>query len=652
MGKTRLAMAVAQELRQEFTDGVWFIDFAPLSDETMVLPAVARALNVRDVPGVALKESIINFLRDKVLLLVLDNCEHLIKPACSSVELLLPVAPQLRVLATSRQALRVAGEYLCQISPLPVPQSREQDSVLALLQYSGVQLFVDRACAAFAPFSLTHENADAVTQICQRLEGIPLALELAAARLNLLDADALAGRLDDAFRLLIHGQSNALPHHQTLRAALDWSYDTLSARERILFQRLAVFAGGFTLEAVESVCADTEMQGASDEIGKAEILDLLSNLIDKSLVAVAGDVKPRARLLEPIREYAFEKLHAAGETDRASERHLRYLIAISRQAAPFAVMSEHPTVLAVAAEQNNIRAVLEWSMTSSGNAGLGLELAGLIALAWVFQGHGKEARVWLERLFEREVNTASPAVCAQAFFGLGATALYGGDPATAIAALEQSADTSRRSGCQAELAQALLGIGMHGLTMSQFAQARPAFEEALELFRNLRNLPYAASTEAGLGKTLYHLGERTLGISYIEAALTLGKGLGAQYIVSDAAFFLAIISLQERDFASCRLHLQEAIVADVAALLPYPIEGFGHLALAERKIKRAARLFGAADHLCELSATALVPIEQWAFNADVSTTRELLGKDVFSVAWAEGRAMSKPEAIAYALMDD
>ena len=177
VGKTRLALAVAQESRQDFTDGVWFIDLAPLSDETMVLPAVAAALNVRDVPGVALRESIINFLRDKVLLLVLDNCEHLIKPTRSSVELLLPVAPRLRVLATSRQALRIAGEYLCQISPLPVPQSREQDSALALLQYSSVQLFVDRACAAFAPFSLTHENADAVTQICQRLEGIPLALD-------------------------------------------------------------------------------------------------------------------------------------------------------------------------------------------------------------------------------------------------------------------------------------------------------------------------------------------------------------------------------------------------------------------------------------------------------------------------------------------
>ena len=263
---------------------------------------------------------------------------------------------------------------------------------------------------------------------------------------------------------------------------MDWSYDTLSARERILFRRLAVFAGGFTLDAVESVCADTEMQGAPDEIAKTEILDLLSNLIDKSLVAAAGDVKPRARLLEPIREYALEKLRAAGEADRASERHLRYLMEISRQAAPFAVMSEHPTVLAVAAEQNNIRAVLEWSMTSSGNTALGLELAGLIALAWVFQGHGKEARVWLERLFEREDDTASPAVRAQAFFGLGATALYGGDPATALAALKQSADLSRRSGSQAELAQALLGIGMHELTMMRFAVARPAFEEASGAF--------------------------------------------------------------------------------------------------------------------------------------------------------------------------
>src|ERR671916_1683038 len=327
-GKTRLALAVAGELVEGFEDGVWVVELAPLADPILVSQAVASVLGVREQPGRSPTEALADHLESKKVLLLLDNCEHLVEACATLAEALLRSCPELRVLATSREALGITGEVAWPVPSLSLPDLRRLSDIEGLPRYESARLFVERATTAKPTFALTEQNATAVAQVCYRLDGIPLAIELAAARTKVLPVEEISGRLDDCFRLLAAGGRTAMPRHRTLHATMDWSHDLLPDEERALFRRLSVFAGGFTLEAAESVCAGEDLE-------RGEVLELLSHLVDKSL-GVAREVsgEARYRLLETVRQYAREKLSESDEAELLRERHAGFYLALAEEAEP------------------------------------------------------------------------------------------------------------------------------------------------------------------------------------------------------------------------------------------------------------------------------------------------------------------------------
>lgn len=380
-GKTRLSLQMAADVLDAFPDGVWLVELAPLSDAALVPQTVASTWSVREQPGRPLLETLSDYLRAKSLLLILDNCEHLIDACAQLAETLLRACPHLKLLPSSREALGVAGETAYRVPSLSLPDPHQPLSVESLSRYEAAQLFVDRARAVQPHFSLTAHNLSAVAQICQRLDGIPLALELAAARVKLFAVEQIALRLDDRFRLLTGGSRTALPRQQTLRALIDWSYDLLPVAERGALARLSVFAGGWTFGAAEAV------------IGP-EALDLLSHLVDKSLVVVdelAEAPETRYRLLETIRQYARDKLLESGEAPMVRDRHLRHYLLVAEVAEPKLEGPEMlPALNQLEAELDNIRAALEWTLDRSPQAAV--QLAARLTFFWQRRGHVPEGR--------------------------------------------------------------------------------------------------------------------------------------------------------------------------------------------------------------------------------------------------------------------
>ena len=379
-GKTRLAVALAAQMADRFEDGVWWVELAPLSDPRLVPQSVASVLRVQEPPGRSLTEAIADDLEDLEILLVLDNCEHLV-PACAELaNALLHACPGLRIVATSREALGVGGEVAWPVPPLSSPDPGNLPSTGELADIEAVRLFVERARYSVPDFALAAENAPSVGQICSRLDGIPLAIELAAARMGTLSVEQISGRLEHSLGLLSGRDRTAPERQRTLRGALDWSYELLEEEERELFGRLSVFAGGFTLEAAEAVCAG---EGVESE----HVLDLLSRLVEKSLVVVTErGGEGRYRLLEKVRQYASEKLEEAGGAERTRERHARYYLALAEEAEPELLGARQEAWLGrLEAEHDNLRAVLQRAL-ESGEADLGLGVAGVLYQVRVYNG--------------------------------------------------------------------------------------------------------------------------------------------------------------------------------------------------------------------------------------------------------------------------
>jgi predicted ATPase/DNA-binding SARP family transcriptional activator len=408
-GKTRLAIQVAKELIQNFQEGVWWVDLAPLIDPSHVPQAMAQVLGVRESPYTTLSETLLNFLRPKELLLVLDNCEHLVTRCAELAAEILSNCPKVQIMATSREALRIDGETVWQVPTLSLPPLRLPPGD-ALTVYEAIRLFVERAVAVNGKFSLNAENAPAVAEICRRLDGIPLAIELAAARIKVLAPERIAARLDNRFDLLTVGSRVALPRHQTLRLTFDWSHELLTEAERVLFRRLSVFVGGFNLEAAEEVCAD-------EKIEAPRVLELVSHLVDKSLItAEPQQGERRFRLLETGREYAREKLGESGEAGRLRKRHFNFFLRLAEEAEPKLTSAERLSWLErLESEHDNLRAALEWSQDQAGRREAMLRLAGSLYWFWHFGGHVAEGRRGLERVLARSpgnlLEGASRAKC-------------------------------------------------------------------------------------------------------------------------------------------------------------------------------------------------------------------------------------------------
>jgi predicted ATPase len=392
-GKTRLALQAVADMVESHPDGVWLAEFAPIADPALVSKTVASALNVPEQPGRDLTETLVDALQPKALLLILDNCEHLLAGCSDLAAALLRKCRQVRILATSREALGVTGETLWRVPSLSMPENihrlpRPEELVL----YEAVRLFVDRAAATTPGFTITSENASAVALVCQRLDGIPLAIELAAARVKALAVHQIAARLADQFRLLTGGSRTALPRQQTLRGAMDWSHDLLSGTERILLRRLSAFSGGWGLEAAEFVCA-------GEGVEATVILDLLTSLVDKSLVlAETQHSEVRFRLLEIVRQYSRDRLEESGEAREARSRHLGWHLRLAEEAAPL-LRGPHERIWLerLETEHGNLRSALEWNRRET-DTERGLRLAAALRRFWEMHGHFTEGRRWLEDL--------------------------------------------------------------------------------------------------------------------------------------------------------------------------------------------------------------------------------------------------------------
>jgi predicted ATPase/DNA-binding SARP family transcriptional activator len=687
-GKTRLALEAARRWGGSFADGVAWTELAALTDPALVPQAIAAAASARPPAGRDLVDSLAELLRPRRLLLVLDNCEHLVAACAPLVATLLERAPELRVLATSREVLGVGGEVVWPVPPLSLPASPLHSEDVSRAE--AVRLFVARARAALPSFRLTEENTPAVARLCQRLDGIPLAIELAAARVRVLAPAQIVERLDDRFSLLTLGSRTAAPRQQTLRAAMDWSHALLDERERVLFRRLAVFAGSFTIDAVEAACA-------GDGVADGEVLDLLSRLVDKSLVGLATPAEAaRYRLLETIRQYAGERLREAeGEARLVRDRHAAHFLALAEHAEPELTGERQGEWMdRLEAEHDNLRAALR-HLLASGDATAAARLGGAVWRYWHTRGHLAEGRRWLEAALAlpEPVGAAGKPARAKALRGAGVLAWAQGDYARARALFEAGVPLVRELGDEEGIAGLANNLGVLALHHAEYDRARGLFEESLALRRRLGDEWGVATSLNNLGATAGKQGHAALARGYYEESLALQRRMGNTHGTAVCLGNLAAIAYTGGDWQEAerlygeslalRRHLGDRTgIADalgklgVVALrrgeperartlyaesLPLLRElgdreriarelvGIAELALARERPADAVRLLGAAGAIREAIGAPPTPDERREEERCATAARAALGEVVFPAAWAEGRALPAESAIDLAV---
>jgi predicted ATPase len=420
IGKTRLSLQVATEVMNDFPDGVWFVDLSPLREAWLVPQAVASVLGVKEDAGLSVTEALVNYVKDRQFLLILDNCEHLLQGSAELAKALLEAGSQLKVLASSRERLHMTAEATYPLPTLAVPDLTFRVTPDTLVECEGGRLFVERAIAVQPSFNVTPENAVAVAQVCHRLEGIPLALELAAARVRAMSVEEVAGHLDDRFRLLTGGDRTALPRQQTLHAMIDWSYDLLEETERLLLRRLAVFSGGWTIDAAVAI-------GAGEGLDQADVLDLLTRLVEKTLVIFDAD-SGRYRMLETVRLYAQERLLDFHDGDLARKRHLDFYLALAEMAEPKShVTAETRWFERLASEVENLLAAHGWCDSARAGAEVGLRLAGALTFFFDDRAHLRLGRAVLEHALARPGAEEETSARVKALSGAGKLAYSQGD---------------------------------------------------------------------------------------------------------------------------------------------------------------------------------------------------------------------------------
>jgi predicted ATPase/DNA-binding SARP family transcriptional activator len=637
-GKTRLAVALARQLEESgaFDHGAWFIDLTGLDNAIFIPQVIATALGLPAEGVRSLIETLVDFLHRKELLLIFDNCEHLLPGCAELAQLLLEACPRLRILATSREPLNLTSETVWVVPPLALSDDQHPATFEQLAQIEAIQLFVARAAATLPDFKLNEANASTVEQICRRLDGIPLAIELAAARVKLLDVKQIAARLDDSLQLLTRGGLGAAARHQTMRAALDWSYHLLSEREQTLFRRLAVFAGGFTLEAAEKVCSDANLQVSTT-------LDLLTDLVDKSLVMIAErdpDQAVRYRLLEPIRQYALEVLREADAETATRDRHLDYFLDLAEQAEP-KLKSETQLLWLkrLDKEHDNLRAALAWSAQAPSHDTVGLRLTKALHYFWHRRGYWSEGRRWLKQAcqhYDAHGDSQSPngdlylsrAIVAEGWLAyhqgdygstrqnlerglalaqtLGdpitvaiALALhaqltsYAGNTADALSLSEAGVASARRSGDRWTLAWTDYIRGMI-LYRQDEAAARAALDESVSLFREAGDKRSIATYLNVLGYITANAGELAAAHDLFEEALAIGHELEDKNLQIAESSNLAHLARLQGDTARA-VELYEQILSQTRELgtkdaIAGALGGLGHIHIARGDLDTASRL--------------------------------------------------------------
>ena len=659
-GKTRLGLQVAADLVDEFPDGVWIVELAPLSDPALVVQEVASVLGVREASdplsmggggssgpsGTSRSSKLLNklcdYLQPKGMLLMVDNCEHVIEASAALVDTLLRSCPNLRILAASREALGIGGETTYRVPSLSLPDPKNLPPVENLTMYEALSLFIDRANAAQPGFRVTNRNAPAVAQICHRLDGIPLAIELAASRVKVLPVEGINKRLDDRFRLLTGGSRTALPRQQTLRALIDWSYNLLSDSERALFTRLSAFMNGWTLPAAEAICAG---EGIEDY----EVLDLLTGLVEKSLVVVEeafsteeapSDEEGRYRLLETVRQYARDKLLESGEAEGLRDRHLEWYLGLVEKAEPELRGPDQIEWLnRLETEHDNLRAALEWSLGNRKEEE-GLRIAGGLWWFWYVRGYWSEGIDWLEKT-ATGAKDASATVRARALNGAGfleglsqfnvGRALELGEESLSLARetgdkeiiavslrilgfgtiaqrdydrgralLEESLSLSREVGDKWSVAFMLLVFGTGGLAQGDYGRRVELGEESLTLFREMGDKWGIAGSLLYLGNTALIEGNHERAVELIEESLSLSRQLGSKGSINWSLLYLGRVALFQGDYDRAVELLEENLT------LSRELGDKMRLASSTRLLGRVAAAQGDKDRALKLYKEGIV----------------------------------------------
>jgi len=690
-GKTRLSLQLAADCLPSFADGVWFVELAPLADPALVLQTIASVLGVREQLGMPLMEACQNYLRAKQLLLILDNCEHLIATCASLADQFLHASPAMKVVASSREPLGINGETVFRVPSLALPDPA-QVTRAGVAPYEAVQLFLERAIAANPKLSLTDKNAAAVAQICRRLDGIPLALELAAARVSVFSLEQIASRLDDRFKLLTGGSRTALPRQQTLRALIDWSFDILSEPERALLERLSVFSGGWTFEAAEATSPDLD------------VLNVLAQLVNKSLVVMEGESgETRYGLLETIRQYAREKLEAAGGLERARDRHLDYFSGLAERS-----ISIVDTAAAVEwfgrleAEYGNLRAALEWGLEH--NLEAALRLVGALSDFWFRLGHTLEglnwaaealaraeglprlegaaarqqqrshARAWLTRAVLAYMNDnpealrASEAasrlarevddsrVMAISLAVAGSIKTISGDSAGGLAAITESLAVARGHADRYGLGIALTMRAAYASMVTQDFPAAHAYEEeGLALLSRNEASWGAAHAYATAARSAMLRGDYPTARARFAQSLPISQQLGDAHRITMIDSELAHVQRYEGHYQQAEAAYRDTIRAwqklGHRAAIAHQLESFAFVAKAQAQLERAARLLGAAASLREKINIPMSSPERVEYDRELAGLRAGLDEQTFATLWAEGRALTMDAAIEYATLD-
>jgi predicted ATPase/class 3 adenylate cyclase len=689
-GKTRLSLHVAAEQLTEFKDGVWLIELAQLADASYIFSTIASTFSLRELQGVALIDTITDYLRAKQLLLVLDNCEHLIESCARLADHLLHTCPKLKIIASSREALGIAGETVYRVPSLSLPHA--QDLTHDLMQYEATRLFVERAGKANPGFALTRDNAPYLIQICQRLDGIPLAIELAAARVKLFTPQQIAERLGDRFKLLTGGSRTALPRQQTLRALIDWSYLTLNETEQQVLRALAVFSGGWTFEAAESVT------------GEIEALDGLSGLVNKSLVNVEErEGEARYRFLETIRQYAMEKLLESGDAVNARDRHLAYFMECARRAeAHFATTQRLLWLNRLELEHDNIRSALGWSLES--NPESALQLVCLLPIFWLSRSYLTEGCKWCQSAISHAealtpVTSSWLAIRARAYSALAMLSINRGDHRAGQNAAQQAVTLARQLEDPLALARALNFLGLSSAFLEEETLALDSLHESEALCRKfgfmdelasvLQSLAYitlefhgaeasdqlqsymeeslvlsqgsvdpdaAVRTEGILARLAFSRGDLVEARKHADLMLDLHRQLGDQHSVTGHQSAMAHAARQMGNYREA-LALYHETLPDWQKIghrgaVAHQLECIGFIAKAHEQGERAVKLMSAAEALRAVSNSPRTPQERIEYDRELTGLRAGLDEKIFQSLWAEGQSMTMDQAIDFALDDE
>ena len=646
IGKTRLAVSVAADLSDRFDDGAFFVDLAPIVDPALVVSAIAHALTVREGGPQALLELVKHALRDKQLLLVLDNFEQ-VMPSAVQVAELLEACPKVKVLVTSRAALRLTWEHEFPVQPLSLPDPAHLPPTDVLSEYPAVALFAERARAVSPTFRLTASTAPVVAEICARLDGLPLAIELAAARIKLLPPQAVLERLHSRLAFLTGGGRDLPTRQQTLRGAIAWSYDLLDPLEKVLFNRLSVFSGGSTLEAIETAC---NLPGAP----RIDVLETLRSLTDKSLLQQAADIagRPRFRMLETIREFGVERLSESGEIETVRARHAAFFAALAEKAEAGLGTALQPTwVGALEQEHDNLRASLRWAFERA-EAETGGRLVAALMRFWLMRGYYAEARAWSERVLAANTGVSTVAQ-ARALRGVAHLLWMQGNYPRARHASEDSVRLSRDLEDTLGIAFGLGNLGLHAYLEGAFEQAAEHLEEGLRLARDLQDKWLMSLILNILGRTLDRQGDSGRALGLLDEGLQLAETLGDGWLINFLRTSLGAVSLHQNELVRAAAHFKEsvALARDLGDQwsIAWNLEGLAAVAVMAGSHDRAGRLLGAADALRKVIDTPLTPSERADLERTASAVRAALGEEAFGTLWAAGAAMPLGQAVQYAL---